>query len=114
MFDFEKFIVYKKTELFLKEIQPLLKSKTIDLSLKNQFYRASTSIILNIAEGSGKFSKKDKKNFYTIARGSSQECVSIINILRLEGNIKKDLYDSLYQKLDEICRMLTGLIKSLI
>ncbi|MCU0653299.1 MAG: four helix bundle protein [Candidatus Pacebacteria bacterium] len=36
---------------------------------------------MNIAEGSGKFSKADKRNFYTISRGSVYECVSLMELI---------------------------------
>jgi four helix bundle protein len=42
--------------------------------LADQLRRASVSILLNIAEGSGKVSSVDKAKFYGIARGSSLEC----------------------------------------
>jgi len=53
----------------------------------DQLGRASFSIVLNIAEGSGKASLNDRKNYFTIARGSVFECVAVIDILKDE---KKD------------------------
>ena len=41
--------------------------------LADQFTRASTSIVLNIAEGAGKRSKGDKRRYYLTARGSATE-----------------------------------------
>jgi four helix bundle protein len=114
MFDFEKFPVYIKTLELIKESQPLLKSKSININTRSQLYRASSSILLNIAEGAGKYSKKDKKNFYIIARGSAQECVAILSLLRVEQNISIGLYKSMYQDLEEISKMLSGLINKMI
>ena len=42
--------------------------------LADQLGRASTSIVLNLAEGAGKFSKPDKRRYYMIAVGSTTEC----------------------------------------
>ena len=47
------------------------------LSLLDQFRGASTSIALNIAEGAGRYAKGEKKQFYSIAKGSAYECVPI-------------------------------------
>jgi len=64
MFDFEKLEVYKRSKELNKEILEFLrKNKQIDSYLRDQLYRTSLSIAINIAEGSGKFSKTDKRNF---------------------------------------------------
>jgi len=70
MFDFEKLVVYKEAKRLNREVLAFLRENKIDSFLKDQLRRASISIVINIAEGSGKFSKADKRNFYTIARGS--------------------------------------------
>ncbi len=72
MFDFEKLDVYQKAKQFNREVYSFLKnSKTIDYVSKNQLRRASLSIMLNIAEGSSRFSKPDRRNFFVISRGSA-------------------------------------------
>ena len=45
--------------------------------LADQFTRASTSIVLNIAEGAGKGSKGDKRHYYLTARGSATESAAL-------------------------------------
>jgi four helix bundle protein len=70
MFDFEKLIAYQKAREVNKKIQKLLLDKKIKSFLRDQFYRASISMVINIAEGTGKLFKKDRKNFYVISRGS--------------------------------------------
>lgn len=53
--------------------------------LADQLGRASTSIVLNLAEGAGKFSKPDKRRYYLIAQGSTTECAAILDVcLRLK------------------------------
>jgi four helix bundle protein len=57
--------------------------------LADQLHRAATSIVLNIAEGAGEFSKKDKARFYRFALRSSTECAATIDVcrrLRLVGD----------------------------
>lgn len=64
MFDFENLEVYKKSKNFNRRILEFIKNNpNIDSYLKNQLKRASISIIINIAEGSGRFTKADKKKF---------------------------------------------------
>ena len=74
MFDFEKLTVYSKTKDFNRAVSSFLKNTKTDKTTKDQLRRASFSIMLNIAEGSGRFTKPDKRNFYAIARGSVFEC----------------------------------------
>lgn len=113
MFDFEKLLVYNKAKVFNKEILCLIRSrKQIDSYIKDQIRRASISTVINIAEGSGKFSKADKRNFYTIARGSIYECVSLLELIKEDGLIDLKEFDYLYSKCDELSKMLLGLINS--
>ena len=52
--------------------------------LADQFTRASTSIVLNLAEGAGKLSKPDKRRYYLTARGSATESAALLDVcLRL-------------------------------
>ncbi len=113
MFEFEKFPVYIKSEQTYAKVVKFLTTTKIDQNLKDQLRRAALSVVLNIAEGAGKYSKKDKKNFYTISRGSVHECVAILRILRIEGKIDKKLFQELYSDLTEISKMLSGLINSM-
>ena len=61
--------------------------------IRNQFERASLSVVLNIAEGSGKRTPKDRRNFYSIAMGSFRETQCLLKILKQEQLLKK--YDKL-------------------
>lgn len=114
MFDFEKLHAYKKARTFNKEAHKLLISNTkIKPNLRDQLNRASSSIILNIAEGSGRFTYKEKARYYLISRGSCYECVSVIDILLDIDSISETVHQKLYEQLEEISKILTGLMKSL-
>lgn len=113
MFDFEKLEVYQKAKELNKEIQIFLRShKQVDPYLRNQLGRASISMVINIAEGSGKFSLADKRNFYTISRGSVYECVSLFDLLLDDGTIDQEVYQAFYAKFETVSKMLFGLIQS--
>lgn len=82
MFDFERLTVYQKAKSINSEIYSLIKEKRFDRITNDQLRRASFSIMLNIAEGMSRFSKKDRKNFMIISRGSVFECVAILDYLK--------------------------------
>jgi len=114
MFDFEKLAVYHKAKCFNKEVSSFLKTtQFIDPVSKNQLRRASLSIMLNIAEGSGRFTKPDRRRFYVIARGSTFECVALFDFLKEEEYLTDDNYFTFYKKADELSRMLFAMVKSL-
>jgi four helix bundle protein len=48
--------------------------------LRDQLSRASSSIVLNIAEGCGRFTRPEKAHFYLVARGSAMECAAIFDV----------------------------------
>jgi len=79
MFDFEKLTVYVKAKEFNKKVFGFLEKTKPDLTTIDQLRRASFSIMLNIAEGSGRQSKAAKRNFYVISRESVSECVAIFD-----------------------------------
>jgi four helix bundle protein len=69
MFDFEKFEVYIRAKDLVKGLSEVIADlKGVNPRIIDQLQRASLSIPFNIAEGAGRYSKADKKNFYIIAR----------------------------------------------
>lgn len=114
MFYFEQLPVCKLSEECYKLImQYCLKNYAVCPEHRSQLRRAGSSIVLNVAEGMGKIHKKDKSNFFAIARGSTHESVSIVKLIYLENHITSDVFNQIYNKLDSISRMLSALIKSL-
>ncbi|MBX7052006.1 MAG: four helix bundle protein [Flavobacteriales bacterium] len=81
--------------------------------LFNQILRASLTVPLNIAEGSAKFSKADRKNYFITARGSVFECVAILDILMDENLITKGEFANYALNADELLRMLFTMIRNL-
>ena len=113
MFDFCKLDVYQKAKAFCILINKLISNRNFDRTTNDQLRRASFSIMLNIAEGSSRFSNKDRKNFMVVARGSAFECAAIIEYLHEVSEINKDAYDNYLNCLEEISKMLYGLIRGL-
>jgi four helix bundle protein len=114
MFDFENLEVYKKAKSFNSIVgKTLLAMSSMDGVTRNQLRRASLSIVLNIAEGTSRFSKPDRKNFCIIARGSVFECVAVFDILKDNEQISLDEFNRLYVQAEEISKMLFAMIKNL-
>lgn len=51
--------------------------------LRDQLERASLSVVLNISEGAGRRSRKDKQRHYAIARGSAMECAAAVDVIAI-------------------------------
>jgi len=76
-FTFENLNVYQKSLDLLEQMELIingLKGKA-SFSLLDQLSRATLSVSLNIAEGSGRWHKKEKKQFLRISKGSVFEIV---------------------------------------
>jgi four helix bundle protein len=71
------------------------------------------SIVLNIAEGSGRFTKPDKRNFYIIARGSVFETVAILELLLDQNSLDSPTQQKFYLQAEELSKMLFALIRGL-
>jgi four helix bundle protein len=80
--------------------------------LADQLHRAAISVALNIAEGAGEFSKKDKARLYRIALRSATECAAIIDVSRLLGLNHETELETGRQLFLRIVSMLTRMVKS--
>lgn len=113
-FMFENLAVYQKAVDLADQIAGLTERFPRGYYfLTDQLNRAALSIAANLAEGNGRFTKADRRNFFTIARGSVQECVPLIEVARRRGFLASDTSDALRERLEEISRMLSGLINGI-
>lgn len=115
-FSFEDLEVWQKAVNFAKIVIDL--SEEIDTGRKHyrlieQLEAASTSIALNIAEGKGRYSKKEFVQFLYIARGSLYETVTLLIIFHKKNWIKDIQLEEIKSIGDEIGRMLSSLINSI-
>jgi len=113
-FAFEKLVVYQNAIDFVD----IISAKTAQFPrgygfLTDQLNRAALSIAANIAEGNGRFTKADRKNFFIVARGSIQECVPLLELAYRRQLIVKAEHEQLRQDSEEIAKMLSGLISGL-
>jgi len=84
-FDHERLEVYQESIRFIAWLTNLLDSGASLGDVKSQIDRASTSIPLNIAEGNGKYTPKDRCRYFDIAHGSALECAAGLDVLVAKG-----------------------------
>jgi four helix bundle protein len=68
-----------------KETYSACKAIKVAPFLRDQLMRASASVALNIAEGSGKRTPQDQRRFYSIALGSLRECEAILSLEEIKN-----------------------------
>jgi four helix bundle protein len=78
--------------------------------LAGQMRRAAVSVASNIAEGAARRTQKEYAQFLYTARGSTSELDTQLEIARRLGYLKAESFQTLTGMLDEIGRMLAGLI----
>jgi len=81
--------------------------------LRDQLDRASTSVVANIAEGAGEFSRPEKARFYRIARRSAVEVVAWLDITRRRNEADRPILDEAMALYEAIVAMLVRLIKAI-
>ena len=82
-------------------------------NLADQLARAALSIVNNISEGAGKFSKPDKSRFYSIAIGSAAESAAMLDVCLRRALIANEAHQSGKQLLERIVAMLIKLCRAL-
>ena len=115
IFTFEDLKVWQKAvdfaELVIKAID-LFETPRKHYRLIEQLEAASTSPSMNIAEGKGRFSRKEFIHYLYIARGSVFETITLLVIIQRMGWITDDTFGQIKAMGEEITKMLNSLIKS--
>ena len=79
--------------------------------LADQLNRAAVSIAANVAEGNGRRTPRDRKNFFVIARGSVLECVPLLDVAKRREVLSPEVHSELMGCLETISKMLSGLLR---
>ena len=87
--------------------------RTERFSLTDQIRRAALSIPSNIAEGAARQTKKEFHNFLHIAKGSLSELDTHLEVALRLGFLSEKQWADLNTRLEQIDRMLSGLVRSL-
>ena len=114
-FRFLKWKVYQDTkELFVLILNVVKKiPKEYRFELGSQLIRASLSILLNIAEGSGKSSDRELNRFIDISLGSLNETLAAIDVLKDTKLITESDFNKIFKLIDEISNQLGGFKKKI-
>jgi four helix bundle protein len=115
-FAYEKLEVWNKAVDFAVEVIDTVENITTDRKhyrLLEQIEASSTSVAMNIAEGKGRFSKKEFVQYLYISRGSLYETMTLLEIFRRKQWITDNQYSQHEMQGKEIASMIKGLINSI-
>ena len=85
-----------------------------DYKFREQIQSAAVSIMANIAEGFSRRSTKEFTQFLFISKGSAAEIQSQLYVALDQGYISPHKFEALFQKADEIARLISGFIQYLL
>ena len=113
-FTFFDLRVYKEAKLLVREVYTLMDKfpKYETYALSDQLRRAVVSVPSNIAEGSGRFSIKEKIHFVEIAYGSLTETLCQLDIAHDLNYINDKEFEEEKERIDVIGKQLSGLRSS--
>jgi four helix bundle protein len=112
-FHHEKLIVYQRSLEFAAWSQLLIDAITKKTSTRDHLERAGDSIALNIAEGNGKFSPKDRARFFQTAHGSALESAACLDLFVSRCCCEHDAIAKGKLILEEIVKMLLAMLDQL-
>lgn len=107
--------VYRDARTFFVLVLRLVRTipKEYRYEITNQIIRAALSVLLNIAEGSGKHSDAELNRFFDIALGSLFETVAGVDALREAGLIEEKAFKEIEERAVQISDQLGGFKKKL-
>lgn len=115
-FGFEDLKVWNKAVDFAVKVIDLIEKRMPKIAhqrLIQQIEASSTSISMNIAEGKGRFSKKEFVHYLYIARGSLYETMTLLEIMRRKKWVSDEEYFLIDKDGKEIASMIKGLINAI-
>ncbi len=112
---FEDLVVWQKSRDLSVAIYRLTNQGPFlrDFGLRDQIRRAAVSVMSNIAEGFGRYSRSELRQYLSIARGSVTEVQSQLYLVRELRYVEEAEHEQLHDLCIEIARMLAALRASI-
>ncbi|MFC3285761.1 four helix bundle protein [Litchfieldella rifensis] len=110
--NFERLLVWKRSARLSADLYQTLRELR-DFGFRDQITRSGLSVPSNIAEGMSRATRKDKRHFLVVARGSCAELRTQIYIGMEIGYVAQDKGREWLQETREVSSMLAGLITTL-
>jgi four helix bundle protein len=105
---------FDSTRIYQRALELVTRSKVLIAELPpghaflaDQLRRASSSVVLNFAEGCGKPSRADQRRFFAIARGSAYEVAAALDVAEALGVITPGSQAQTRDLCDHLAAMLT-------
>ena len=113
MFDFERLEVYGYARELVRKVHYFIaENESLEPNFAKKLKSTVTSILYNLAEGTGKMTHADKRHFLTISRSSVFETVAVLHVMLDLNIITEEQYKSFYDDLEQVSKMLLGMIRS--
>ena len=115
-FYYRRLDVYQNAKALSHEVCKLIKAFPVDerFGLCDQLRRAVMSIPINIAEGFGRFSAKEKAHFIQIAFGSTNEVMCELELAFDEGYINKEALNTMESMIISVKKQLATLHRTIL
>ena len=116
LFGYEKLLVWQRAIEWTDRILSIaenIETEKKHFRLIEQVESSCTSVPMNIAEGKGRFSKKEFVHFLYIARGSLYETMTLLEIFLKRQWISQEEFIAVKNETREIAKMLNGFINSI-
>ena len=115
-FGYEKLLIWQRSLEWADRILTVVENmgtKRNHYRLIEQIESSCTSVPMNIAEGKGRFSKKEFVHFLYIARGSLYETMTLLEIFLKRQWVSQENFISAKNETREIAKMLNAFINSI-
>lgn len=111
---FKDLTVWTKSLQLVKQVYQVTNSfpDSEKFGLTNQIRRAAVSIPANIAEGYGRNSSKERRQFIAVAKGSASELEAELLVSRELDFLDEKSFIEVQTQLSEVLKMLAGLLRS--